>query len=124
MRHPRAGTIAELLLLLSLPALFAPAPLAAQSKPPSRYDARQVFDPLFMAERGTQYRSADGSPGPGYWQNRADYAIDARLDDQAHAIEGHVVITYTNESPDSLRFLWLQLDQNLTRADSRGSVTS
>ncbi|HET8648844.1 MAG TPA: hypothetical protein VFL95_02295, partial [Gemmatimonadales bacterium] len=124
MRHPRAGAIAELLLILFLPALFIPAQLQAQSKPSSRYDARQLFDPLFMADRGTRYRSADGSPGPEYWQNRADYKIDARLDDQAHAIEGHVVITYTNQSPDSLRFLWLQLDQNISRADSRGSATA
>ncbi len=76
-----------------------------------------------MAELGTPYRSADGSPGADYWQNRADYTVDARLDERAHAIDGHVVITYTNESPDSLRFLWLQLDQNLSRADSRGGVS-
>ncbi|HET8634314.1 MAG TPA: hypothetical protein VFL88_09240, partial [Gemmatimonadales bacterium] len=120
MCSPRAS---KLVAFLSI-ALFVPALLAAQSKPPSRYDAQQLFDPLFMAQPGTVYRSADGSPGPDYWQNRADYKIEARLDDQAHAIEGHVVITYTNESPDSLRFLWLQLDQNLTRADSRGSMTS
>ena len=124
MRHSRASRLAAFLSFLALPALFAPAHLSAQAKPPSRYDAREVFDPLFMAQSGTPYRSADGSPGPDYWQNRADYTIDARLDERAHAIEGHVVITYTNESPDSLRFLWLQLDQNLSRADSRGGVTS
>ncbi|HET7603274.1 MAG TPA: M1 family metallopeptidase [Gemmatimonadales bacterium] len=124
MSRSRASTIAACLSLLVLPVLSVPMQLSAQSNPSSRYDARVVFDPLFMTQPATPYRSADGSPGPEYWQNRADYTIDARLDDQAHAIEGHVVITYTNESPDSLRFLWLQLDQNLTRVDSRGSITS
>jgi hypothetical protein len=119
MRFSRASTLAALLSI----ALVVPAQLAAQARPASRYDARQVFDPLFMAQLGTSYRSADGSPGPEYWQNRADYVIDARLDEPAHAIEGQVVITYTNESPDSLRFLWLQMDQNLSRADSRGGVS-
>ncbi len=123
MRFSRASTVTTFLSLLSLAALLSPAPLTAQSRPASRYDARVVFDPLFMAETGTAYRSADGSPGPGYWQNRADYSITARLDEQAHAIAGHVVISYTNESPDSLRFLWLQLDQNLSRADARGTVS-
>ncbi|HET7603657.1 MAG TPA: hypothetical protein VFK36_11615, partial [Gemmatimonadales bacterium] len=79
MSFPRVSTIAA---LLSFAALAVPAQLAAQSKPPSRYDARQVFDPLFMAEPGTAYRSADGSPGPDYWQNRADYKIEARLDER------------------------------------------
>jgi hypothetical protein len=119
MHSSRASKLAAFLSI----ALIAPAQLTAQARPASRYDARQLFDPLFMADRGTQYRSADGSPGPAYWQNRADYVISARLDDGAHAVEGQVAITYTNESPDSLRFLWLQMDQNLSRADSRGGVS-
>ncbi len=58
-------------------------------------------------------------PGPKYWQNRADYTINATLDTTRHRISGSVLITYTNNSPDTLPFLWLQLDQNIYRADSR-----
>jgi hypothetical protein len=66
-------------------------------------------------------RSARGEPGPDYWQQRADYRIDASLDTAARRITGRVRITYTNSSPDTLRVLWLQLDQNLYRAGSRGA---
>src|SRR3546814_6153908 len=59
-------------------------------------------------------------PGPDYWQNRADYAIRATLDTKAKAIRGTVRIAYTNNSPDTLDVLWLHLEQNLYKADSRG----
>jgi hypothetical protein len=58
------------------------------------------------------YRAASGAPGKDYWQNRADYDIKAELDDQKQRISGTEVITYKNFSPDELRYLWLQLDQN------------
>jgi hypothetical protein len=64
------------------------------------------------------YRSASGAPGPQYWQQRADYQIEATLDEQARTITGRERITYTNNSPDTLRFLWVQLDQNRWKADS------
>ncbi len=69
-----------------------------------------------------RYRSSSGSPGPDYWQQRADYHIVAALDTGARTVSGSLVITYTNNSPDTLRYLWLQLDQNLYRAGSEGSV--
>ena len=69
-----------------------------------------------------QYRAADGSPGPDYWQQRADYSIDATLDTAAQSVSGRVTITYTNNSPDTLRFVWLQLDQNLYKPNSTGSA--
>jgi hypothetical protein len=66
-------------------------------------------------------RSAFGAPGPGYWQQSADYTIDATLDTAQATVSGTVTIRYTNNSPDSLRFVWLQLDQNLYRPFSKGS---
>lgn len=81
------------------------------------------FDKLFDF-RATPYRSASGFPGPEYWQNRADYQIEAELLTDRHRIEGKVTITYTNNSPDQLPFVWLQLDQNKFRADSRGTATT
>ena len=59
-----------------------------------------------------EYRSGSGAPGPKYWQQRADYLITAELDDSNQTISGSETITYFNNSPDVLKYLWLQLDQN------------
>ena len=59
-----------------------------------------------------QYRSMDGAPGPEYWQQRADYDINARLDTENQRLDGQETITYYNQSPNTLRYLWLQLDEN------------
>jgi hypothetical protein len=67
-------------------------------------------------------RAASGAPGADYWQQRADYTIAATLDTSVHNIRGSVSIRYTNNSPDTLRFVWLQLDQNLYRIGSKGSA--
>ena len=68
------------------------------------------------------YRDATGAPGPDYWQQRADYTIEATLDTATRGVTGTVTVHYTNNSPDSLRFLWMQLDQNLFRPGSKGSA--
>ncbi len=68
-----------------------------------------------------EYRSASGKPGPAYWQQRADYDIKVTLDPAAKTISGSETIRYTNNSPDTLEFLWIQLDQNLFRPGSRGA---
>jgi hypothetical protein len=59
-----------------------------------------------------EYRTASGAPGPKYWQQRADYNIDAELDEKNLMIKGKETITYYNNSPDVLSYLWLQLDEN------------
>ncbi|HEX9509352.1 MAG TPA: M1 family aminopeptidase [Puia sp.] len=108
-----------------LPVLFfisAVGPIWAQT--PSHYDQHKAFDPFFYPSFGTVYRSATGEPGPKYWSNRADYAINTTLDTTKHELSGAVTITYTNNSPDNLPFLWLQLDQNIYRKDSRGEATN
>ena len=69
-----------------------------------------------------RFRSAAGIPGPDYWQQRADYTISASLDTATTEITGSVEIRYTNNSPDTLRFVWLQVDQNLYRTGSKGSA--
>lgn len=90
----------------------------------SKFNPRELFALNFYPNSATQYRSSNGSPGPQYWQNRADYKIAATLDTLQHRLSGEVEITYTNNSPDDLRYLWLQLDQNIFRNDSRSSGTS
>ncbi len=96
----------------------------ARSQEPSHYDQHVAFNPQFYPDNGTVYRSAGGSPGGKYWNNRADYKINATLDTVNHELSGSVTISYTNNSPDNLPFLWLQLDQNIYRQDSRGEATS
>jgi Peptidase family M1 domain len=85
------------------------------------YDPLETFARLTLPEPVNSQRAADGAPGPGYWQNRADYTIHARLLPQQKELIGNEVITYTNNSPQVLDSLWLQLDQNMYRADSRAS---
>jgi hypothetical protein len=85
------------------------------------------MDPLSRVDRmewpgPNSFRSGSGAPGPEYWQQRADYTIAATLDTAQQRVSGTVTIRYTNNSPDSLRFVWLQLDQNLYRPASKGSM--
>ncbi|HEV3412864.1 MAG TPA: M1 family metallopeptidase [Puia sp.] len=93
---------------------------AQSSTPASVFDQREAFAPLFYPAYGDNVRSAAGAPGPNYWQNRADYKIDARLDTMEQSVSGTVTITYKNNSPQNLPFVWLQLDQNIYRDSSRG----
>jgi len=66
----------------------------------------------------TIYRTASGAPGHAYYQQKADYVIDVVLDDKKQKIEGKETITYKNNSPDKLTYLWVQLDQNMRARDS------
>ncbi len=95
-----------------------PILLLAQTE--STYDPHYSFGPDFYSKNGNEYRSASGVPGPNYWQNRADYDIKTELFPEQDLVKGTVTIHYTNNSPDTLDFLWLQLDQNLFKPDSRG----
>ena len=69
------------------------------------------------------YRNAAGQPGQAYWQQKVDYSIDVRLDEDRQRISGEATVTYHNNSPDSLGYLWLQLDQNRFRRDSIAEMT-
>ncbi|MET0321197.1 MAG: aminopeptidase, partial [Duganella sp.] len=64
------------------------------------------------------YRTASGAPGAAYWQQRADYTIRATLDESKRALTGTEQIRYHNNSPDTLSYLWIQLDQNIYKQDS------
>ncbi|GAA4760973.1 M1 family metallopeptidase [Stakelama sediminis] len=88
------------------------------------YNPRETFAPLHFDQAVNVYRSSNGLPGPKYWQNRADYQIHAALDPTAKTLTGSETITYTNNSPDTLEVLWLQLEQNLYKADSRGYMAA
>ncbi|MBP6432024.1 MAG: M1 family metallopeptidase [Ferruginibacter sp.] len=105
--------------LLSALFIFLSTALFAQV---SSYNPHALFSPLFYNSGGTPTRAATGEPGTAYWQNKADYTINASLNDVANEIKASVIITYTNNSPFALPFLWLQLDQNLFAKNSRGQA--
>jgi hypothetical protein len=93
-----------------------------QQQPASNYNYHDAFAPFFYTKNGSEFRAADGQPGPKYWQNRADYQLSARLNDQTNEVTGSEILSYTNNSPQRLAFLWMQLDQNLFKKDSRGTA--
>jgi hypothetical protein len=106
--------------------LLAANSTSAQNPDSVKYDHNAVFGPITWPVTTGDTRSASGQPGVNYWQNRADYLIHATLNEgkQDTTITGDVAITYTNNSPDKLDYLWLQLDQNLFKPDSRGAAVT
>ena len=78
----------------------------------------------FMYRRGNVYRSASGIPGPEYWQNSADYVIEAELDDVNNILKGKITMTYHNNSPQELEYVWMYVEQNRFTEDSRGTLTT
>ena len=98
----------------------ATSPLLAQQVRDNRDDAFTEFG----YRQGTAYRTASGKPGPSYWQNGADYVMNVTLDEDEQTITGNVVITYKNNSPESLDFVWLYLEQNRFTPESRGTLTT
>ncbi len=122
-------------------ALFVATPLAAQNPPtpqapappgpprpaaPAQRDLRApvadtgIFAPAPLPA-ANDIRRGNGAPGKAYWQQRADYSIRATLDTAKQRIDGSVTIRYTNNSPDTLTRVWLQMDQNLFKQGSVGS---
>ena len=104
-----------------LPIVSAQAPQPAGG---DHYDPRLTFAPLTLPQPINAYRSSNGAPGPAYWQNEADYELHATLDTAAKQLRGTETITYTNNSPDTLTSLWIQLDQNIYRKDSRAAIVN
>ena len=86
----------------------------------SKYRPAEMFPSLPLSPPGNEYRTATGEPGPAYWQNQADYVLDVALDDKTNIISGTATITYTNNSPKALSSLWMQLEQNVFKKNSRG----
>jgi len=77
---------------------------------------KQLYDEFSTPN---MYRAASGAPGVAYYQQRADYKMDIELDDDNAKLSGFETITYTNNSPDELKYLWVQLDQNMREKDSK-----
>ncbi|MCF0055001.1 M1 family metallopeptidase [Dyadobacter sp. CY356] len=103
-------------LILAYPSVFA----QLTEKPRSKYIASELFPSSSFLPSGNSFRLATGEPGPDYWQNQVDYKIDVSLDDKTDIISGIETITYSNNSPKALTFLWIQMDQNVYKKHSKG----
>ncbi|WNJ17674.1 M1 family metallopeptidase [Pontibacter sp. G13] len=106
-------TISWVALLIFANGLYAQEPAGPPRTNQNKF--RQLYDVL---PTPNVYRNAAGEPGHEYYQNRADYSMDLTLDDEQQRLYGEETITYRNESPDALAYLWVQLDQNMRAKDS------
>lgn len=114
-----------LLFVLSLAPGCASGPSAARGSDADRdafraIEARPsttIFSPLDLPAPN-EYRNGAGAPGYAYWQQQVDYVIDASLNAETREVTGRASISYTNNSPDALDYLWLHLEQNVFREDS------
>lgn len=112
----------RLILFLTGWLMAASVVLAQNESAGSSYDPHALFSPMFYTYNGNSFRAANGEPGPDYWQNRVDYRIDASMNEEKKEVTATVTISYTNNSPQKLPYLWLQLDQNLFNKESRGQA--
>src|SRR5690349_10285736 len=97
----------------------------AAAPPRPRFDSTGVADTSIFAPLnlppGNLFRSGSGAPGPRYWQQRADYDLKATLDTAGKALRGELTLRYTNNSPDTLHFIWFQVEQNAFKSNSLNS---
>jgi len=101
-------------LLIFLLSAFSSGALLAQDiqNNPSSNHGNKFEELGTILPTPNEYRTASGAPGPKYWQQRADYDIQCNLDEDKQILTGSETITYFNNSPDELTYLWLQLDEN------------
>src|SRR5690606_7962457 len=101
--------------ILYLLAVLATAQLSAQDAPKKEkghYDTNRFSQMYDLMATPNGYRTASGAPGPDYYQQQADYKMDIELDDKNTKLYGAETITYHNNAPEDLEYLWVQLDQN------------
>ncbi len=116
----------KLLKIIAAVAALVAAPVAsAQGIQQTKGDFEDKFRQLDeVLPTPNVYRNAAGEPGHAYWQQEADYKITARLDEPERKIIASAAITYKNNAPDTLRYLWLHLDQNIFRKDSMNELAT
>jgi hypothetical protein len=112
----------KLSLLLIFPAMLVAQEKAATPKQQGKYDTNKFSQMYDLLATPNMFRTASGAPGPAYYQQQADYKIDVELDDKNSKLTGAETITYSNNSPDTLEYLWVQLDQNQARANGQTSL--
>src|ERR1700742_1395824 len=108
------------MLRLSMISLLLALPVAAQQqplRPQAQVGDTSVFAPVVLPT-ANELRAGSGAPGAHYWQNRADYDLHATLDTATKTLHGEMTMRYTNNSPDTLHFIWVQTEQNAFKSNS------
>ncbi|UOX34361.1 M1 family metallopeptidase [Flavobacterium sediminilitoris] len=111
-----------LVLITSFFAIAQEVKTEDKGREPGHYNEnkfRQMYD---LMATPNMFRTASGAPGPAYYQQRADYKMNLELDDKNKKLLGSETITYYNNSPEPLEYLWVQLDQNVRSADSKSPL--
>ena len=108
------------LVMLFVSGLQAQEPEAEEQQPKQEgHENNNKFKQLYETfATPNQYRTGAGAPGEAYYQNQADYKMDIVLDDKNTRLDGEAEVTYYNNSPDKLEYLWVQLDQNVRKKDA------
>ena len=104
--------------------LIMTAPILAQSVPFERINTSKFRQLAYELPTPNEYRTASGAPGHAYYQNQANYNMTISLNEKEHKINGNEWITYINNSPDDLQYLWVQLDQNIRKPGSMTDLIS
>lgn len=124
-RHWSLGRSLSLGLAVLLNLVMVASVANAQPFPNKKYNQIDYFRQLEeILPTPNSYRTAAGEPGPGYWQQRVDYVIDVAIKDEDQTLHGSELVTYHNDSPHTLRYLWFQLDANIFSPDSDANLTT
>lgn len=117
-----ANSLLMSVLFLFASAVFAQNETNTQKRDPGHYNTNRFKQMYEEFSTPNMFRTASGAPGPHYYQQQADYKIDVELDDKTQKITGSETITYSNNSPDPLEYLWVQLDQNVREKNSKSPL--
>jgi len=112
----------KLVLICPILVLAQTKPVEETPKKPGSYDTNKFSQMYDLLATPNMFRTASGAPGPAYYQQQADYKIDIELDDKNSKLSGSETITYYNNSPDTLAYLWVQLDQNQAAKNSQSPL--
>ncbi|MEM7623071.1 MAG: aminopeptidase, partial [Planctomycetota bacterium] len=122
MRHKHTRTGIATLACIAIAATLSTAQVVRRD--PAKFDQEDKFRQLEeVLPTPNDYRTASGAPGHAYWQQQADHKIAIALDEDTDVLTGSQTITYTNNSPDTLEYLWVQLDRNRFTPDSDERLT-
>ena len=122
-RQRNLGQMLSVGLAMVMMVAFTASIAQAQPFPNKKYQQDDLFRQLEeILPTPNSYRTAAGEPGPNYWQQRVDYVIDVTVKDEDQTLHGSELVTYHNDSPHTLRYLWFQLDANIFSPDSDSNL--
>lgn len=110
-------------LLIAATLFSLPVLVTAQLRNPGSNHGNRFEQLDYLLQDPNEYRTASGAPGPKYWQQRADYDMAVELDEINNVLTGVETVTYYNNSPDLLKYIWLQVDENFHRKQSEANNT-